>query len=82
MTREYRDSRKAFRPVAGGVYENQGGGIFRCLGAAHWIYDAFIMRNEKSGWTFKAHGVGIYEDGRIDWDWSSDGYFAKQEVVG
>ena len=79
MTEEkkaYYKTRKPFTPEIGGVYENEGGGVFRCLGAAHWIYDAVIMQNIRSGWTFKAHGVGIYKDGRIDWNYSTDGYFA------
>ena len=80
MTKDYYNSRKAFMPEAGGIYENEGGGIFRCLGAAHWIYDAVIMQNVISGWTFKAHGVGIYKDGRIDWDYSTDGYFAEAQA--
>ena len=74
MTREYRDSRKAFRPEVGGVYENQGGGIFRCLKSGR---DRSKMQNVRSGWTFQAHGVGVYADGRIDWDYSTGGVFVE-----
>ena len=77
MKKDYYNSRKSFTPEVGGVYENESGGIFRCLGAAHWINNAVVMQNVRSGWTFKAHGVGIYKDGRIDWDYSTDGYFAE-----
>ena len=35
------------------------------------------MRNIQSGWTFTAHGVNIYEDGSIDWDFSTNGRFEK-----
>ena len=35
------------------------------------------MVNVRSGWSFLAHGVGIYPDGRIDWDYSTDGRFTK-----
>ncbi|MBR2532509.1 MAG: hypothetical protein IKE56_07595 [Lachnospiraceae bacterium] len=80
MTKDYYNSRRRFDPVKGEVYENEGGGTFRCLGAAHWIYGAVIMQNVRSGWTFKAHGVGIYKDGRIDWDYSTDGYFAEVQA--
>ena len=79
MTKEYRDSRKAFWPEAGGVYENEGGGIFRCLQVDYYRQTA-SMRNERSGWTFDAHGVGIYKDGRIDWDYSTGGFFAEMEA--
>lgn len=35
------------------------------------------LRNIWSGWTFTAHGVNIYEDGTIDWDFSTNGRFEK-----
>lgn len=76
MTKEYRDSRKPFRPEVGGLYENESGGIFRCLRIDAYRRTA-TMRNERSGWTFEAHGIGVYKDGRIDWDYSTDGYFAE-----
>lgn len=38
------------------------------------------MVNVLSGWSFLAHGVGIYPDGRIDWDYSTDGRFTKFEL--
>ena len=76
MTKEYRDSRKAFWPEAGGVYENEGGGIFRCLKLSSWNGTA-QMQNVRSGWTFDAHGVGIYKDGLIEWDYSTGGFFAE-----
>lgn len=76
MTKEYRDSRKTFQPEVGRLYENESGGIFRCLRIDAYGQTA-TMRNERSGWTFEAHGIGIYKDGRIDWDYSTDGYFAE-----
>ena len=81
MTKEYRESRRRFDPVKGEVYENEGGGIFRCLKAPRYANGhAATMQNIRSGWTFKAHNVGIYKDGRIDWDYSTDGYFAEVET--
>ena len=79
MTKDYYNSRKAFTPETGGVYENESGGIFRCLRIDTYRQTA-VMRNERSGWTFKAHGVGIYKDGRIDWDYSTDGYFSEAQA--
>ena len=35
------------------------------------------MKNIKSGWTFMAHGIGIYIDSRIDWDYSTGGRFEE-----
>lgn len=82
MTEEkkaYYRSRQAFEPEAGGAYENEGGGTFRCLKSYRWLYDrsTAVMQNVKSGWTFTAHGIGIYKDGRIDWDYSTDGHFGE-----
>lgn len=75
--RAYYETRHAFRPKVGHVYENEGGGSFRCIDLFNFFYNDAVMRNVKSGWTFVAHGVGIYEDGRIDWDYSTGGYFAE-----
>lgn len=75
MTKEYRDSRTAFTPEYNELYENEAGGIFRCI--TRWTPGVATMRNERSGWTFTAHGIGIYKDGRIDWMYSTGGYFAE-----
>lgn len=79
MTKDYYNSRKSFTPETGRLYENEGGGIFRCLRIDTYRRTA-VMRNERSGWTFDAHGVGIYKDGRIDWDYSTGGFFAEVAV--
>lgn len=69
--------REGFTPKTGEVYENQGGGTYRCLwGRTGAGCREAKMQNVKSGWTFIAHGCGIYEDGRIDWDYSTGGHFA------
>lgn len=66
--------RQKFNPVPRAVYPNAGGGTFRCV---YNLEDGkAVMQNIRSGWTFTAHGIGIYEDGSIDWDRSSGGYFA------
>ena len=40
-----------------------------------------ILRSVFSGWEFLAHGVNMYEDGTIDWDFSTGGYFNKEVPV-
>ena len=35
------------------------------------------LRNIWSGWTCSCHGVNMYEDGTIDWDFSTNGRFEK-----
>lgn len=79
MTKEkraYYATRKRDTLNPGIVYENEGGGFFRCLRSDPTV-DAAIMKNIKSGWTFMAHGIGIYIDGRIDWDYSTGGRFEE-----
>ncbi len=75
MTREYRNSRKPHHPILGGIYENEGGGVFEC--EMELPGNDAIMRNVKSDWVFVAHGIGMYEDCKIDWDYSTGGHFDK-----
>ena len=75
MTKEYIKTRKPFEPEEREEYENEGGGTFRCVRS--YGTDA-VMRNTRSGWEFIAHGIGIYEDGRIDWDYSTYGSFCER----
>ena len=65
--------RERITPEPGKVYKNHGGGEFRCLSISD---SSAVMVNTKSGWTFTAHGVQQYEDGTIEWDYSTGGYFA------
>lgn len=83
--------RTTFTPAVGTVYANRGGGKFECInvhkedciinGSWHNIFriERVTMQNIASGWTFTAHGCGIYEDGSIDWDYSTDGHFERIE---
>ena len=71
----YIRSRTPFSPEPGKIYENEGGGRFLCEGRWHLARGAHWMINIVSGWRFLAHGCGIYADGRIDWDYSTDGRF-------
>ena len=65
--------REKFTPEARKVYINNGG-MYRCIMAAE---ERATMQNVRTGWTFNAIGCGIYEDGTIDWDYSTGGHFAK-----
>jgi len=73
--------RTKFTPEVGQIYRNQGGGTFRCLEVAGSLgeYKAF-MQNVKSLWTFLASGCGMYEDGTIDWDYSTGGHFDFEDT--
>lgn len=72
--REYLNAREKFSPKEGCVYENESGGKYICVRDG---YSAATMENIKSGWRFIAHGIGIYPDGKIDWDYSTDGGFMR-----
>ena len=58
---------------------------FKCLRAYKYVFCGCTqynaeMVNIRTGWTFTANGTGMYEDGTIDWDFSSNGHFSKMEV--
>ena len=78
-----KDRRRPYRPIAGAIYENHGGGIFRCMGqiAKGPLGWEARFRNIKSGWEFEARGVHSYQDGRIDWDYSVHGRFVVKEAM-
>ncbi len=77
-TKEYYSTRKRFTPERGKLYENAGGGTYLCLRTDGFLAEGYaVMQNIRSGWTFTARGTAVYEDGRIDWDSSSDGAFLE-----
>ena len=39
-----------------------------------------IFQNVASQWTFKAQGLGMYDDGIVDWDYSTGVHFVKVNV--
>ena len=65
-----------FVPETGRTYNNHGGGSYKCL-SVDIVLGTATMQNTSSKWTLIAHGVGIYEDGSIDWDYSTGGNFAN-----
>ena len=76
-----------FEPVRGQIYTNKGGGTFLCQGGIHETpytvekaYSAFMV-NTKSGWAFTANGLIQYEDGTIEWDYSSGGHFEPKPEI-
>ena len=76
-------ARKLFNPVYGQVYENAGGGKFQCVTPPDLAFGypdgEARMMNVLTGWTFRAVGIVQYEDGTIEWDYSSGGYFSKNK---
>lgn len=63
----------------GTVYENAGGGFYKCLRVID--RDTYEMVNVYSGWVIIVHTVTYYEDGCIEWDYSTMGHFDKSQSV-
>ena len=61
-----------FRPTVNEVYTNKNGSQYLCLSADG--FDAEMIHTT-SKWRFKALGCHMYDDGKIDWNWSIGGYF-------
>lgn len=77
-------TRAPFSPEPGKIYElaSPSGGKFYCESRPSFsMFDAWLI-NVRSGWYFLAHGVGIYPDGRIDWDYSTAGRFMNFQLEG
>ena len=68
--------RRNIQLLPGAVYENKGGGFYKCL---RTMPDGAVMRNQKSGWQFVAHVITMYEDGTIEWDYSTGGDFREEK---
>lgn len=75
------------RLTEGSLYKLHGldGYVFECL---RFITDDFYdphaarLRSTVTGFTLTAHGVNMYEDGSIDWDFSTNGYFTDRDENG
>lgn len=75
------NDRTPFSPEPGKIYTNDNGAKYYCEKLQYGsLFNAWMV-NVASGWTFLAHGVGIYPDGRIDWDYSTGGRFETPTVV-
>ncbi len=70
------ENRKYIRPQTGRTYDHKNGEKFKCMGYERNIP---IMQNINTGWTMRCHGVGEYENGNIDWDYSGGGHFEETE---
>ena len=57
-------------------YMGRNGIEYVCLKDSPF-YGRAIFQAVKSKWTFLAIGCGQYEDGSIDWDMSTGGYFEE-----
>ena len=63
--------------VVGQTYKNKNGTAYRCID--HKDGGDYVMQSVASGWTLTAHGIWIYDNGEIEWDYSTEGEF-KDDV--
>lgn len=69
-------------PVIGQVYTNRNGGEYRCIDNVFCASDGVDPKDHiasfervKDGWRLYAHGILEYEDGTIEWNYSTGGHF-------
>jgi hypothetical protein len=67
--------RQYFNPISNKVYTNKNGNSYICI-AADGQCRAKFQGMTRHKWTFTAHGCQMYEDGTIEWNQSTGGYFA------
>lgn len=67
--------RTPYTPEVGKKYTNGAGGTYECIRVEPTAPHQATMKNIASGWTFTAHGCGMYDDGCIGWDYSTNGRF-------
>lgn len=57
--------------TVGQVYRNRNGWDYKCLRNVE--PGVVELERVSDGWTLLAHGICMYEDGRIEWDYSAGG---------
>ncbi|MTQ97467.1 hypothetical protein GMD88_10685 [Pseudoflavonifractor sp. BIOML-A6] len=65
--------------IPGTIYRHTNGYTYLCASPQRddGYYEARLKRTS-DGWTLLAHGTRIEPDGRIHWDYSTDGYRAEE----
>lgn len=73
-TKEQQDhgKRRRYYPELGEIIEHTAGGKYCVTGVS---LCSCQVCNMESGWTCDVHELGIYEDGKCDWSYSTGGYF-------
>ena len=68
--------KKYFIPVVNHIYTNRNGSQYRCTDRVKGIRPcetiAYFTRLS-DGWSLTAHGPQIYDDGTIEWNYSTGG---------
>lgn len=61
-------------PKVNKIYENRNGFLYRCVEV---LEDCAVFVCVTSGWTMRVHNVRLYDNGKINWDWSEGGHFVR-----
>lgn len=85
--------RKYFMPAVGQIYINRNGSTYRCISNAEYP-DEILMRRAvdlgehrssmlriTDGWSITVHGICRYEDGSVEWNYSSGGSFQCERLA-
>lgn len=67
--------RRRFTPEIGTIYLNRNGSEYICT-AVHETGGA-VMERLKDGYSLNAHGLLMYDDGTIEWDYSTGGSWTR-----
>lgn len=70
----------------GSLYKlhDHDGYVLECIRLFSDSYSPYSarVRSTVTGWTMDLHGINIYEDGSIDWDFSTHGMFTDRDEDG
>lgn len=69
--------RHPFTPEVGTIYCNRNGNEYICTAVPE--YGVAIMERLSDGYTLNAHNPLMYEDGTIEWDYSTGGYWPRRD---
>jgi len=64
-----------YRLVIGQTYRNRNGSDYICRSCVD--PDCYTLERIKDGWTLTAHVITMYEDGTIEWDYSTGGRWTR-----
>lgn len=84
--------KKYILTVAGQIYKNRNGREYCCLSATDYSSQEAMWRainlgehqaamvRMSDGWSFTAHGLHQYEDGAVEWNYSTGGAFREDDL--
>ena len=68
---------KRLYPEIGRTYTNHNGNDYICRAIPE--YGCAVMERLKDNWVLVAHGICQYDDGTIEWDYSTGGHWIRPE---